>query len=235
MAPDHDAITVDENRLDAICEAFADVIDAKSHFTFHHSTGVAHAAVAMGLEMGFDPPAITTLRRAALLHDIGKLSVSNAILEKPGKLTSEEWDVVRRHPYYTEKILERAPIFNEFAAMAAAHHEKLDGSGYHLALVDHQMSLPARALAVADIYDALAADRPYRKGMPLEKVLKIISEDAPHKLDPACVEALKAVVLRADWKVPEPGFVCATESDPSFVTSTTEAVEIDEVEATRVF
>jgi hypothetical protein len=71
--------------------------------------------------------------------------------------------------------------------------------------------------------------------MPLEKVLKIISEDAPHKLDPACVEALKAVVLRADWKVPEPGFVCATESDPSFVTSTTEAVEIDEVEATRVF
>ena len=103
-----------------------------------------------------------------------------------------------------------------------------------LALVDQQMSLPARALAVADIYDAPAADRPYRRGMPLEKVLKIIGEDAPHKLDAACVEALKTVVQRADWKVPEPGFACATES-PSFLTSTTEAVEIDEVAATRVF
>ncbi len=235
MAPDQDSITVDEERLDAICEAFADVIDAKSPFTYRHSAGVAQAAVAMGLEMGFDRPALTTLRRAALLHDIGKLSVSNAILEKPGRLTAAEWEVVRKHPYYTEKILEKAPVFSDFAVMAASHHEKLDGSGYHRALKSSQLPLPARALAVADIYDALAADRPYRKGMPLERVLSIIKEDAPQQLDADCVEALKIAVSRAGWKAPEPGLECVTEMEPESCVYAPQFEDSEDVVAARVF
>lgn len=190
-APAARYIWVDERQLDIICEAFAEVIDAKSPYTYRHSTGVASAAVSISRQIGLSQQEETTIRRAALLHDIGKLSVSNAILEKPGKLTEDEWKVIRLHPYYTEQILKKAPIFREFAAMAAAHHEKLDGSGYCKGLTAEDLSLPARILTVSDIFDALFADRPYRAGMPMEKVLGIIESDVPNALDGSCFEALR--------------------------------------------
>ena len=96
-----DVLASDEDTLDRICLAFADVIDAKSPFTYRHSTGVAGAAVAIAKELSMSPADVTLIRRAALLHDIGKLSVSNAILDKPGKLTGDEWAIVRKHPYYS--------------------------------------------------------------------------------------------------------------------------------------
>jgi putative nucleotidyltransferase with HDIG domain len=167
------------------------VIDAKSPFTYRHSTGVAGAAVATARTLARDEGEVQTIRRAALLHDIGKLGVSNSILDKPGKLTAEEWQTVRKHPYYSYEILKRIPGFSDLAQIAASHHERLDGSGYFRGLDATGLSMPARILVVADIFDALAAKRPYRDALPLETVFGIMQKDAPHALDAACFEALK--------------------------------------------
>ncbi len=180
-----------EAQIENICLAFADIIDAKSPFTFRHSAGVAGAAVAMAQTMGMDERDVTLIRRAALLHDLGKLSVSNAILEKPGQLNAAEWEIVKRHPYYTYEILHRIPRFELLAEIAASHHEKLDGSGYFRGYQAEQLPLAARILAVADIYDALAARRPYRDAMPIEKVFRVMENEAPAKIDARCVDALK--------------------------------------------
>jgi HD-GYP domain-containing protein (c-di-GMP phosphodiesterase class II) len=119
------------------------------------------------------------------------LSVPNSILEKPGKLDADEWEVVKRHPHYSHEILRRIPGFGELSEIAASHHEKLDGSGYFRGFDEERLSLPARILAVADIYDALAAKRPYRDSLPLERVLHIMEKDSPRALDADCVTALK--------------------------------------------
>jgi putative nucleotidyltransferase with HDIG domain len=190
MEPQERRLAADEETIDNICNAFAEIIDAKSPFTYRHSHGVADAAVEIGRCFGMKDRDLSLLRRAALLHDIGKLSVSNAILEKPGKLTAEEWKVVRDHPYYTFEVLKRIPGFEELAGEAAAHHEKLDGSGYWRGWKADQMSSFARILVVADIFDALHAQRPYRDSIPLEKVFEMLRADAPHALDLPCVEAL---------------------------------------------
>lgn len=189
--PSADAEPLTSERIDDICVAFAAVIDAKSSYTFRHSLGVTSAAHAIAERLGLSAEAGVTIRRAALLHDIGKLSVPNSILEKAGKLDADEWAVVRRHPFYTHQILRRIPGFGELAEIAASHHEKLDGSGYWRGLTGAQMSLPARLLVVADIYDALAAKRPYRDAMPPAQVFAILEKETPHALDADCVRALK--------------------------------------------
>ncbi len=194
LEPRHDVLPSSETTLDNICLAFADVIDAKSPFTYRHSTGVAGAAVAMAKTLGMSETEVTLLRRAALLHDIGKLSVSNTILDKPSKLSEIEWDVVREHPYYSYEILKRIPNFHDLSEIAASHHERLDGTGYFRGMTAEKLTLPARILVVADIYDALAAKRPYRDALPLETVLEVMQKDAPHALDISCFEALKSSV-----------------------------------------
>jgi HD-GYP domain-containing protein (c-di-GMP phosphodiesterase class II) len=141
--------------------------------------------------MGLGANDITFMRRAALLHDVGKLSVPNTILEKPGKLTDEEWDVVKEHPRYTLEILRRIPGFGQLSDIAAAHHEKLNGSGYFRHYGADELSLEMRILTVADIYDALAAKRPYRDAMPLETVFEIMQKDAPQAIDAQCLDALR--------------------------------------------
>jgi|ERR1035438_1785239 putative nucleotidyltransferase with HDIG domain len=190
LEPDKRRLIADEATIDNICLAFADIIDAKSPFTYQHSNGVAAAALEIAGHFGMSEADKKQLWRAALLHDIGKLSVSNEILEKPGKLTSEEWQVVREHPYYTLQILKRIPAFKPFASDAAAHHERLDGSGYWRQMGGDQLSLPARVLGVADVFDALRAKRPYRDALPLEKVFAIMRGDSPRALDLPCLEAL---------------------------------------------
>ena len=123
--------------------------------------------------------------------------MSNAILDKPGKLTGDEWAVVRKHPYYSYEILRRIPSFADLSEIAASHHEKLDGSGYFRGATAEHLSLPARILVVADIYDALAAKRPYRDALPLEEVFSIMQKDAPQALDANVFEALKCSTVSA--------------------------------------
>ena len=182
-------------RMDHLCLAFAEVIDSKSPFTYRHSQGVAAAAVAIGERMGLPESEVVDLRRSALLHDIGKLSVPNTILEKPGKLDADEWLVVKKHPFYTLEILRRVPGFETMSVVAAAHHERLDGKGYFRGWGAAELNLHARILAAADVYDALAAERPYREALPLETVFSIMDKDVPHALDSGCVEALKQATV----------------------------------------
>jgi HD-GYP domain-containing protein (c-di-GMP phosphodiesterase class II) len=185
---------VNEERLDQIASAFAWVVDAKSPFTFDHSERVAGLATSMAGYMGLSDAERVRIKRAALLHDIGKLAVPNRILDKPAKLTQREWEIVRLHPYYTFQILERVPVFCEFAFDASAHHERMDGRGYYRNLRGDQLSLCARILATADKLDALSADRPYRKGMPPNEVCNMLGNAAGFDLCPDCVTAAKHVV-----------------------------------------
>jgi putative nucleotidyltransferase with HDIG domain len=188
--------------LDAICQAFAQIVDAKSPFTYNHSNGVANGAVAMARRLGFDAARILFIRHAALLHDLGKMAVSNTILEKPGKPDDAEWQILREHPAHTWTILRSVRGFEDLSEVAASHHEKLNGKGYHRGLNAEQLSTEARILVVADIFDALSAKRPYRDALPLETVFEIMRKDIPHALDAPCFEALA-----------ESGFAC----DQSFV------------------
>lgn len=190
MEPEERRLVADDSTIDSICLAFADIIDAKSPFTYQHSNGVADAAMDIAINFGMNEHEKRQLRRAALMHDIGKLSVPNNILEKPGKLTDDEWQVVRDHPYYTFQILKRVPAFKSFSSDAAAHHERLDGSGYWRRLSGDSISIGARILSVADVFDALRAKRPYRDALPLEQVFSIMKKDSPKALDLPCLEAL---------------------------------------------
>ena len=201
--PQDDALPLTDERIDQICAAFASVVDAKSPYTFRHSLGVTSAAMAIAARLGFTPEAQTVIRRAALLHDVGKLSVPNSILEKPSKLDEAEWAVVKKHPFHTHQILLRIPGFEELAEVAASHHEKLNGQGYWRGLSAKDLSLSARLLVVADIYDALAAKRPYRDSLPAETVFGIIEKDVPHALDGNCVRALKESVYGGDLEMIE--------------------------------
>ncbi len=184
-------LVADDARLDRIAEAFARVIDAKSPFTARHSERVAEIAVGIGDLLGFDAVARRDLRRAGLLHDVGKLAVSNLILDKPGKLTDDEFSKIKEHPVSTLEILRRAPCFAPIADLAANHHERIDGTGYPRGLRDEALDLPMRVLAVADVYEALTADRPYRGPLPVEQALDIVSWEVPGRLDRDAFAALE--------------------------------------------
>jgi HD-GYP domain-containing protein (c-di-GMP phosphodiesterase class II) len=182
-----------EGDIDRICSAFSEVVDAKSPFTFRHSSGVANAAVAISRTLGLTEERITFVHRAALLHDIGKLGISNSILDKPGRLTSEEFLLVQAHPGLTRQILSRVGAFRDLARIAGEHHEKLDGTGYPNHLGGKDLNLESRIIAVADFYAALSEERPYRAGLDLGEIAAIMSRDVPTKLDPECYEALLTV------------------------------------------
>ena len=181
---------IDAEEIDRICEAFAAVVDAKSPFTYRHSRGVADVAAALATALRLSTDRVQLVRRAALLHDLGKLAVPNTILNKSGELSAEEWDIVVQHPRLTKEILARIDSFAELAEIAGAHHEKLDGSGYPDGLSGDQLCLEARIIAVADIYQAMTEGRPYRAGMSHGEAMKLLSRLAPKKLDGNCVAAL---------------------------------------------
>lgn len=190
--PEEHALELSDTMLDQLCRAFAMVVDAKSPWTACHSQGVSDVAVGIGMTMGLDPATLTSLRRAGLLHDIGKLGVSNTILDKPGKLTDREFALLKKHPDYTRKILGRSSCFAPIAELAARHHEKLDGSGYDRGLDASQLTMPDRILCVADIYEALAARRPYRTDLSDGEVFEILDRMAGEKICARSVEALRS-------------------------------------------
>ncbi|MEX0677689.1 MAG: HD domain-containing phosphohydrolase [Pirellulales bacterium] len=189
--PEDAVLLGDETCLDRVAEAFAKVVDAKSPWTYQHSTGVAEIAVGIAREFGCSAELERDLKRAALLHDIGKLGISNRILDKPGKPTAEEFERIRRHPQYTQQILEQVQAFGALADVAGAHHERLDGSGYHRRLDGTRLSWAARVLAVADVCEAMSAKRPYRDAIPWWKIQEVMSEEAGKGLDANCVHALQ--------------------------------------------
>jgi putative nucleotidyltransferase with HDIG domain len=191
--PSDRAIEVDDEGLDGVARAFADIIDAKSPFTFGHSMRVATMARRIAQKCGLDATEQRRIYRAGLLHDIGKLGVSNLILDKNGAMTPAERERMEQHPRFTLEILQRVSAFSGFALTAALHHEKLDGSGYPWGVAANGLDLPARILTVSDIYDALSSDRPYRKGMDEPTITTILERDRGTRLCPVALDALHAV------------------------------------------
>ncbi len=197
LEPARDLRPLDDDYLDDIAAAFGQVVDAKSPYTSGHSARVALYTDMIGEFLGLAPARRRWLKRGALLHDLGKLGVSNSILDKAGKLDDEEWGAMRRHATLTGEILSRIDCFAELAHVAAAHHERLDGRGYPHGLVASQISLETRIITTADIFDAITADRPYRAAIPVERCLEIMSDDLGKAIDPRCLEALKAAIREA--------------------------------------
>jgi putative nucleotidyltransferase with HDIG domain len=202
-------IVADDNRLDRVAEAFALVIDAKSPWTFQHSRGVAATGVAIAEVMGYPDEQVREIRRAALLHDIGKLGVSSLILDKPAALNDEEFQIMRRHPVATREILVRTGCFRHLAGAAASHHERLDGSGYDLGLGRSELPMLTRVLCTADVCDALRASRPYRPSMPLERVMDVMRREVGSAIDPTCFEALQIAIHGEEVERPGAGEVPA--------------------------
>jgi HD-GYP domain-containing protein (c-di-GMP phosphodiesterase class II) len=193
LLPKSERVDVDDDYLDAIAAAFGQVIDAKSPYTAGHSTRVAALALAIGEAMDVPVGRRRWLYRAALLHDVGKLGVSNAILDKPGSLDEHEWESMRSHAAHTQEILGRIGVLADIAPVAAAHHERLDGKGYPLALMGQEIGRETRIITICDFYDALTSDRPYRGAMPVEQALGIIGDSVGTAIDEDCFTALKKV------------------------------------------
>ena len=184
--------TVEE--VDRLVAAFSGIIDAKSSYTFEHSRRVADYAVRIAGALELEEEERTQLRRAALLHDIGKLALPNRILDHPGALSADDRARVHEHPRHTARILGRVPVLSLVAATAAAHHERLDGSGYPDGLRGEALDRPTRILAVADVFEALTSDRPYRPALAPDEALAIVRGDAGRGLCPETAQALGEVV-----------------------------------------
>lgn len=153
---------------------FCQIIDFRSRFTATHTGGVAASAEILASLSGFSERECHSMRLAGYLHDLGKLAVPAEILEKPGKLTDEEFGIIRSHTYYTYITLEHISEFDIINSWASFHHERLDGRGYPFHLNKQDLSIGSRIMSVADVFTALTEDRPYRKGMDSEKTMKII-------------------------------------------------------------
>ncbi|MCJ7518705.1 MAG: HD domain-containing protein [Anaerolineaceae bacterium] len=185
-------IEIDLSKLLSISELFRNLIDFRSQFTATHSTGVATSASGIARKFGLTDTEVELMKVAGNFHDLGKLVISNSILEKPGKLTEEEFALIKQHTYFTYSILNTIGGIPNIAEWAAFHHERLDGSGYPFHLDASKLSTGTRIMAVADILTALAEDRPYRKGLGKEEILKILQGLGEKRhLDITIVDVLK--------------------------------------------
>lgn len=184
---------LDDHAIDRALGALADFCDLKAPDTAGHSRAVASVAADAAILLGLPAREVARVRRAALLHDIGQTGVANGVWEKPGPLSDAEWEQVRMHSYLTERILSRAPLLADLADIAALHHERLDGSGYHRRLGAGDLSLGARTLAAADVYCACREPRPYRPARSADDAERELRDEvAAGRLDAGAVNAVLA-------------------------------------------
>lgn len=175
--------------LAGIVRALTSAIDAKDPYTCGHSDRVARVAVRIAEELGCDPKATHTIYLSGLLHDIGKIGIDDSVLRKPEQLSDEEYQHIKRHVEIGHKILRDLGKLDDVLPVVLHHHESWDGAGYPSRLGSQQIPLAARIVAVADSYDAMSSDRPYRKGMPEEKIEKIFRSGAGRQWDPEVIDA----------------------------------------------
>ena len=180
-----------KDTYDGTLEALVTALDARDRETKGHSTRVMEYTLDIARRVGFQPGthAWEELKRAALLHDVGKIGVSDFILHKPGPLTPEEWDEMRRHPAIAYEMLKGVRFLSEPAEVVLCHHERFDGKGYPRALAGEDIPLGARIFAVADTFDAMTSDRPYRRALPWEAAHEEIVKHSGAQFDPQVVEA----------------------------------------------
>jgi len=178
--------------------ALVRAVEAKDPYTRGHTLRVAELSVSIGRELRLSPERLRVLHQSALMHDIGKIGVADAILNKPGRLTPEEFEVIKEHPVQGHMIISSVRSLRQEVAGVRYHHERLDGSGYPDGLVGEEIPLDARIIAVADVFDALTTPRAYRDAWPAERALALIDQDAGPKLDRRCVVALHRVLRRRE-------------------------------------
>lgn len=171
-------------------KALAAAIDGKDKYTRGHSERVARISVAIGKQLGMDEHELETLRISALLHDVGKIAIDDAILKKPAALTDEEFEIMKTHPVKGYKIMSQIPAMKDFLPGMYMHHEMVNGKGYPQGLTGEQIPMQAKIVSVADTFDAMTIDRPYSRGMHLNDALKRIRELVGSRYDGAVVEAL---------------------------------------------
>lgn len=176
--------------------ALARTVDAKSTWTAGHSERVTRMSVALGRELGLDEEELAVVARGTLIHDLGKVAVPSSILDKPGPLTGEEWAEMKRHPEVGARILEPIPGYDDILAVVRQHHERWDGRGYPDGRAGEEIDPLARLVAVADAFDAMTSDRPYREGVSVERALEIVREEAGAQFEPRSAEAFVALVKR---------------------------------------
>ena len=174
--------------------ALARTVDAKSSWTAGHSVRVTQLAIDIAKVLGLSRESLDDLQRAALLHDIGKIGIPQSIIDKPGKLTDEEYNVIKRHPSIGAAILNPIRAYASITPIVEEHHERFDGKGYPFGKSGKQIHLSARIMALADTFDAMVSDRPYRAGLPQEQALDIIRKEAGHQFDPSVVDAFNQVI-----------------------------------------
>ncbi|MEA2575140.1 MAG: hypothetical protein QOH93_2438, partial [Chloroflexia bacterium] len=174
---------------EATLEGWSHALDLRDKETEGHTQRVTEMTVRLAQELGAPEADVVQIQRGALLHDIGKMGIPDSILLKPGPLTEEEWEIMRKHPVYAYELLSPISFLRPALDIPYCHHEKWDGTGYPLGLKGEQIPLAARIFAVVDVYDALSSDRPYRKSWPQDKVLAHIRELSGTHFDPRIVEA----------------------------------------------
>jgi putative nucleotidyltransferase with HDIG domain len=181
-------------------KALARTVDAKSSWTAGHSTRVTEMALKIGSALAISPKKLDDLHRAALLHDIGKVGIPLSILDKPGALDDEEYMMIKKHPSIGARILEPIASYKDILPIVLQHHERFDGKGYPGGLSGYEIDIGARILSVADVYDALKSDRPYREGWAVERVIDLITEEAGRQFDPDVVDAFLAIMRQEKTK-----------------------------------
>jgi putative nucleotidyltransferase with HDIG domain len=179
---------------ESILRGWSRALELRDHETEGHSKRVTELTVKLAAEFGFSIESIKHIRWGALLHDIGKMGLPDAILRKPGPLTENEFDLIKTHPEVAVKLLENVPNFGEALIIPKYHHEKFDGTGYPYGLKGEEIPLQARIFAVVDVYDALLSDRPYSSSWSRERTLKYLEEQAGQHFDPAVVNKFLALL-----------------------------------------
>ncbi len=179
------------SEIEEVAGLFASIIDMKSPFTSRHSTGVAAIAAMIAGEMGIDLQGQQALRIAGLLHDLGKQTIPDHILEKPARLTPREMNVIKQHPFQTYNLLLSVKGLRGIKDWASYHHERLDGSGYPFHLQARDLDLGCRIVIVSDVFQAMTEIRPYRQALPVASVMDILRQEAGEgKLDAEVIDAL---------------------------------------------
>jgi response regulator RpfG family c-di-GMP phosphodiesterase len=194
------ALEAVENSYRITLKALVQALETRDFETHGHSERVVTFSLRLAYELGLDKAALRNLELGALLHDIGKIGVPDAILRKPAKLTDEEWYKMRLHPIYGQRILRNIPFLEGAARVVSQHHEKWDGTGYPLKLRGEEIDLGARIFSVVDAFDAMISDRVYRRGRCVEDAVAELERCAGTQFDPQIVEAFKNVP-REDWEI----------------------------------
>jgi HD-GYP domain-containing protein (c-di-GMP phosphodiesterase class II) len=196
----HPRLWLEGEALERALAAMGNFADLMSPYLAGHSAGVAELAGVAARRCRIDEAGIVALRRAALVHDLGRVAVNARIWQKRGPLSADEWERVRLHPYYSERVLARSELLAALAPIAGAHHERLDGTGYHRGATGAELALPARVLAASDAYHAMTEPRPHREPLAPDRAAEILGEQArAGRLD---ADAVTAVIESAGQRAP---------------------------------